>query len=349
MLVRNQERDVPQDESALVSLDALRAAQARLTGVARRTPMVEADFPGHGRVYLKAESLQPIGSFKLRGAYNKAASLPEAELRRGLITYSSGNHAQGVAYAARRLGVKAVIVMPSNAPEVKRRATEALGAEIVMVGPSSSERKERAEELAARHGYAIVPPYDDPAIIAGQGTCGLEIAEQLADVDIVLVPAGGGGLASGIATAMHHVRPGVEVWGVEPELAADATESMASGAVVSYTAEQTSRTLADGLRTQHIGRQNFAHLRAYLRGMVTVSEPEILQAMMAAMLHAKLIVEPSGAVALAAALFHAEELQTAGKTVCAVVSGGNVEPELLLTVLHAKEDARAKETTLPPR
>ncbi|MGC1783260.1 MAG: threonine/serine dehydratase [Acidobacteriaceae bacterium] len=335
MLTRNQSLNLGKDSSALVSLTEIRAAQQRVCGIARRTPLIEADFSENKRIYLKAESLQPIGSFKLRGAYNKAASIPAEALRRGLITYSSGNHGQGVAYAARALGAKAVVVMPSNAPAIKRKAAEALGAEIVIVGPGSLERKTKAEELAELNGYTVVPPYDDPAIIAGQGTCGFEILEDLPEVDLVLVPVGGGGLLSGIAAAIKQIRPATQVWGVEPELAADAAASIASGKIVSYTPEQTSRTLADGLRTQHVGELNFAHLRAFVEGIVTVSETEIASAMRALLFEAKLVAEPSGAVAVAVALYHAQELQAAGKTICAVVSGGNVEPSVLRNLLDA--------------
>lgn len=339
MLVVNPFRERSASASnTLVTLADLREAQQRLRGVARHTPLIETEFPGNLRLFLKAESMQPIGSFKLRGAYNKAASLSPEVLRRGLITYSSGNHAQGVAYAARALGTKAVIVMPSNAPEIKRRATEALGAEIVIVGPASLERKAKAEELAAARGYTIIPPYDDTAIIAGQGTCGLEILEDLPEVDLVLVPVGGGGLLSGIATAIHLQRPAAQVWGVEPELAADATESVACGSIVHYTAEQTSRTLADGLRTQQIGELNFAHISVFVAGMVTVTESEILQAMQAALLHARLVAEPSGAVALAAALHYAKQIpihgkEHADKKICVVISGGNVGPKILAAAL----------------
>src|SRR5271156_2766003 len=207
----------------LLTLDAFRDAQARIRGVAVHTPLVRLPIPGAaGKVFVKAEGLQPIGSFKLRGAYNKIAQLSDAERGRGVITYSSGNHAQGVAYAARALGAKAVIVMPSNAPEVKKQATAALGAEIFTVGPSSAERKLKAEELEAKFGYVMVPPYDDPAIIAGQGTCGLEIIEDLPAVDLILSPVSGGGLLSGVATAIKLIKPEARVFGIEPELAADA-------------------------------------------------------------------------------------------------------------------------------
>lgn len=334
MLVLNRTRTAKDLENAgLVSLDQVRRACERVRGVAIRTPMIDVEFPDNRRVFIKAESLQPVGSFKLRGAYNKAASLPEDQVRRGLIAYSSGNHAQGVAYVARALGTHATIVMPSNAPEIKRRAVEAMGAEIVTVGPASQERRAKAEELAAAHGYGMIPPYDDAAIIAGQGTCGLEILEDLPDVEVVLVPVGGGGLLSGIATAIKRQRPEVEVWGVEPELSADAAESVAKGSIVSYAVEQTSRTLADGLRTQQLGELNFAHIRALVDGMVTVTEKEILLAMRASVMHARLVAEPSGAVPLAAALYHADELKAAGKKICVVLSGGNADPKALAAAL----------------
>ena len=207
----------------MVSLHDIRAARARLDGIAVRTPLLEWTSAADPRkLYLKLENLQPIGAFKLRGAYNKVASLTDEERRRGVISYSSGNHAQGVAYAARVLGVKAIIVMPGNAPKNKLEATAALGAEVVAVGPSSEERRLRAEQLAAEHGYVIVPPYNDEKIIAGQGTVGLEILEDLPAVETVLVPVGGGGLISGVATAIKLSNPEVKVIGVEPELAADA-------------------------------------------------------------------------------------------------------------------------------
>jgi threonine dehydratase len=238
-----------------VTLAELRAAQDRLRGVALHTPLVPFDL---GAVRIKAEGLQPIGSFKLRGAYNKIAQLSDGQRSCGVITYSSGNHAQGVAYAARALGVKAVIVMPDNAPKVKVQATRALGAEIITVGPASNDRKVKAEELAAEFGYVVIPPYDDRDIIAGQGSCGLEIVGDLPDVDLVLAPVGGGGLLSGVAAAVKLTSPKARVVGVEPELASDGAESFKAGKIVSFTGEQTARTAADGLRTQSIGEQKFA-------------------------------------------------------------------------------------------
>jgi threonine dehydratase len=318
----------------LVSLAEFRAAQARLAGVAVHTPLVRLHHPCfEGEIYLKAENRQPIGSFKLRGAYNKIAQLSPDERARGVITYSSGNHAQGVAYAARALGIKAVIVMPHNAPETKRRATEALGAEIVLTGPASTERKLRAEVLAFEHGYIMVPPYDDGAIIAGQGTCGLEILADLPDVDLVLAPVSGGGLLSGVATAIKLARPEVRVVGIEPALAADAQESFETGKLATWPAELTTRTIADGLRTQSLGHLNFAHIRAYVDTILTVSDDQIREAMRVIHTHTGMVAEPSGAATTAALLFHERDLLPYRKAV-AIVSGGNVEPSMLAAVLE---------------
>jgi len=313
----------------MVTLDDLRAAQARIKGIATRTRLLE--FPTHSsesrKLFLKPENLQPIGAFKLRGAYNKIASLSDEEKKRGVITYSSGNHAQGVAYAARAVGAKAVIVMPSNAPAVKREATAALGAEIVTVGPGSLERQVRAEELAAAHGYVIVPPYNDEHIIAGQGTMGLEILEDMPEVETVLAPVGGGGMLSGIATAIKLSKPSVNVIGVEPELAGDAQASFRKGEIVQFPAEQVSRTAADGLRTQSIGPINFEHIKKYVDDIITVTEEEISNTMKLLARNPKTLAEPSGAVAVAGFLFHRNELPQT-KINVAVISGGNIDPAL---------------------
>jgi threonine dehydratase len=322
----------------LVMIDEIRAAAARVAEIAMHTPLVRAEFPGvsgYGQpreIWLKAESLQPIGAFKIRGASNKILQLTADELARGVITYSSGNHAQGVAYAARAVGAKAVIVMPSNAPAVKRAATLALGAEIVDVGPASSERLAMAEKLVRERGYIVIPPYDDEQIIAGQGTCGLEIAEQLPDVDLVLSPVSGGGLLGGVSAAVKQLSPRTRVFGIEPELAADTAESFRTGRIVTWGAELTSRTIADGLRTQSVGERNFAHIQAYVDGILTVTEAEIRAAMRAIVAATRLVPEPSGAVATAALLFHAHELPAYKKAV-AIVSGGNVDPAMLAQVL----------------
>jgi threonine dehydratase len=313
----------------MVSLDDLRAAQSLLRGIAVRTPLFEWTGPTDQRkLFLKLENQQPIGAFKLRGAYNKVASLSQDERRRGVISYSSGNHAQGVAYAARALIVRAIIVMPGNAPKNKLDATAALGAEIVIVGPGSEERRLRAEELAAQHGYVIVPPYNDEKIIAGQGTVGLEILEDLPDVETILVPVGGGGLISGVSAAIKLSNPKVKVIGVEPELAADAQASLRAGRIVSFPAEKVSQTLADGLRTQSIGKLNFEHIRAYVDDIVSVTEDQIRETVRVLSGNEKTVAEPSGAVAPAAFLFQADALPDTNFNV-AVISGGNIDPALL--------------------
>jgi threonine dehydratase len=324
--------------ASLVSLEEIRAAAKRIAGVIVRTPLVRAPFDGvagrgTGReIYLKAESLQPIGSFKLRGASNKILQLTPDEIRRGVITYSSGNHAQGVAYAAREVGAKAVIVMPSNAPAIKKAATLALGAEVVDVGPASSERLAKSDELVREHGYVVIPPYDDEKIIAGQATCGLEIIQDLPDVDLVLSPVSGGGLLSGTATAVKLLKPDTKVFGIEPELAADAAESFRTGNLVTWPAELTTRTICDGLRTQCLGERNFAHIQQHVDGIITVTEAEVRAAMRAIVATARLVPEPSGAATTAALLFHSHELPPYRKAV-AIVSGGNVDPKLLADVL----------------
>lgn len=328
---------------SLIDIETIRAAAVRIASVAMKTPVVRAAFPGisgHGtgrEIWLKAENLQPIGAFKIRGAANKILQLTPEQIARGVITYSSGNHAQGVAYAAREVGAKAVIVMPSNAPAIKRAATLALGAEIVDVGVASSERLAKAEELVRAHGYIVVPPYDDEQIIAGQATCGLEIAESLPDVDLVVAPVSGGGLLSGVAAAVKQLSPSTKVFGVEPELAGDTAESFRSGKIVTWPAELTSRTMADGLRTQSVGVRNFAHLQAFVDGIVTVTEAEIRAAMRAIVAATHLVPEPSGAVSAAALLFHADQLPPYRKAV-AVVSGGNVDPAMLAQVLTESEN-----------
>jgi threonine dehydratase len=316
----------------MVSLKDIQSAKALLRDVALHTPLLEWTSPtDHRKLFLKLENLQPIGAFKLRGAYNKIASFPESERKRGVISYSSGNHGQGVAYAARALGVKATIVMPRNAPPNKLEATAALGAAIVAVGPGSEERRIRAEELAAEHGFAIVPPYNDEKIIAGQGTVGLEILEDLPAVETVLVPVGGGGMISGISAAIKLTNPSIRVIGVEPEVAADAQASFRSGHLVSFTAEQVTQTLADGLRTQSVGPINFEHIRAYVDDIVTVKEDEIDRAMRALSANSKTVAEPSGAVAAAAFMFRAAELPKTNLNV-AVISGGNIDPRLLAEI-----------------
>jgi threonine dehydratase len=319
----------------MITLSDLHSARSLLEDIAVRTRLTKFDHSDPSRrLFLKPENQQPIGAFKLRGAYNKIASLSENDRKKGVISYSSGNHAQGVAYAARALNVKTVIVMPNNAPALKREATAKLGAEIVLVGPGSDERKNKAEELAALHGYVVVPPYNDEKIIAGQGTIGLEILEDLAqeafsEVDAtILSPVGGGGLISGVAAAIKLANPKIKVIGVEPELAADAQASFRSGKIVQLPAEQVSRTIADGLRTQSIGEINFEHIKKYVDDIVTVSEDEIRHAMKLLAQNPATVAEPSGAVATAGFLFHRDELPET-KINVAIISGGNIEPSML--------------------
>jgi threonine dehydratase len=314
----------------LATLADIRAALARLKGVTVHTRLIEFNLgeSDSRSLFLKPENQQPIGAFKLRGAYNKIASLSESDRKRGVISYSSGNHAQGVAFAARALGVKAVIVMPNNAPAIKRLATASMGAEIVLVGPGSDERKVKAEELAAEHGYVIVPPYNDKHIIAGQGTIGLEVLEDLPDVETVLAPVGGGGMISGVAAAVKLSKPAVKVIGVEPALAADAQASLRAGKIVQFPAEQVSRTLADGLRTQSVGSINFEHIQRFVDDIITVTESEIRQAMTLLASNPETVAEPSGAVAVAGFLFHRDELPQTRINV-AIISGGNIEPSML--------------------
>ncbi len=318
----------------MISLDDIKLAQARLRGVAVRTPLIPWSTGSPDRqLCLKPESLQPVGAFKLRGAYNKIASLSEAERRRGVIAFSSGNHAQGVAYAARALDVRATIVMPEAAPQVKRDRTAALGARIDLVAGGGEEQwRARAEALAGENGYVMVSPFNDEAVIAGQATIGLEILEDLPDVETVLAPVGGGGLLSGIAAAIKRSRPGVRVIGVEPDLANDAQISFRRGQVVELPPDQTRRTIADGMRATRIGDIPFAHIRAFADDILTVSEEEIRDATRRLILEARLVAEPSGAVAFAAFLFHQRELPDARRTV-AVVSGGNIAPETLRDIL----------------
>jgi threonine dehydratase len=326
----------------VIGLEDIEVARRRLQRVALRTALVPCPGgEGDSALYFKPESLQPTGAFKLRGAYNKISSLSPGERSLGVVAHSSGNHAQAVAYAARALATRAVIVMPRGASRVKLDATTKLGAEVVLVGHGSAERLRKAEELAEEHGYAPVPPYDDEVLIAGQGTIGPEILEDLPDVETVLVPVSGGGLIGGISAAIKLSRPEVRVIGVEPELAADARASLKGGRLVEFPADQVSRTVADGLRVQRLGDAPFEHIRAFVDDIVTVTEEEILEAMRRLALKVRLVAEPSGAVTFAAHLFHREELPASRLTV-AVISGGNVEPGLLARVLSGSSRLRRR-------
>jgi threo-3-hydroxy-L-aspartate ammonia-lyase len=307
----------------LVTVDEIAAAAGKIRGVAVRTPLLPCLWADPERpLWLKPENLQPIGSFKVRGAYNALAQLPQRP--RGVTAYSSGNHAQAVAYAARTFGVPAVIVIEDSAPAIKVEATRALGAEVVQV--PLPERERAAEEIAEQRGLALIPPFDHPHVIAGQGTIGMEIAVDLPDVDLVLVPISGGGLLSGIATAIKGLVPEATVVGVEPELGADTRASFRAGELVRWAPADRARTVADGLRAEP-SELTFAHLRKLVDDIVTVTEEEILSTVALLARKAHIVAEPSGAVATAAYLHRAADLP-AGRTV-AVISGGNINPDLL--------------------
>jgi threonine dehydratase len=305
---------------SLVSLAAIEAAAERVRPVARVTPILPlSSDPAWQHVLLKCENLQVSGAFKIRGAFNMMASLPEAVRRRGVITYSSGNHGQAVAYAARYLGVPAVVVMPTTAPAVKVEGARSYGAEVVFAGTTSLDRQAAAEVLERERNLVMVPPFDHEAIIAGQGTVGLEIARQQPDVSTVYVPAGGGGLVSGVAVALKALRPAVRVIGVEPAGAPKMSASLAAG---EPTTLARSESIADGLLAIRPGAVTFAHVRSLVDEIVQVSDDEIRGAVRVIARQAKLVVEPSGAVTVAGALRVAPP-GTPGVHVC-VVSGGNI-------------------------
>lgn len=310
----------------MVDLDDVRAAARRLDGRIVRTPLVP--WPADGDLWLKPENLQPTGAFKLRGALNAVATLSADERAQGVVTHSSGNHGRALAWAAREYGVPVVVVMPDNSPSVKVDGVRALGAEVITV--PVPEREARVTALQAERGMVFVPPFDDEAIIAGQGTVGLEVAEDLPEVGTVLVPVGGGGLISGVAVAVKALVPDARVVGVEPELAGDLAEGFSAGRRAQWDPVQTARTVADGLRVGAVGVTNWAHIEALVDDVVTVSEEAILRAMARIVMDARIVAEPSGAVAAAA--YWARPDVTSGATV-AVVSGGNVALSTLIRAL----------------
>lgn len=315
---------------SITTLDDVRAAAARVAGRVVRTPLLPAPW-GDARVplFLKPESLQPTGAFKLRGATNAVSLLDGDARRNGVVTHSSGNHAQALAWAAREAGVHAVIVMPDDAPAVKVESTRAMGADVLLV--PVAEREDAAEEVRRERGATMVPPYDDAAVIAGQGTVGLEVVDDLPEVCTVLVPVSGGGLVSGVAAAVKARRPQARVVGVEPELAADLAEGFAAGRRTRWTPEQTGRTVADGLRVTCVGELPWQHITALVDDVLTVSEDALLEAMRTLATRSRLVAEPSGAATTAAYLTHRDRLPDG--PVVAVVSGGNVAPDLLARVL----------------
>jgi len=319
------------DTIPLVSLDQIRAAARLLRGVAVRTPLLPAEdlaqHLGGGAIFVKPEMLQRGGAFKFRGAYVFLAGLPAATRARGVIAPSSGNHAQAVAFAARIFGVHATLVMPTTVTAVKRAGVERLGGKVELAGTTTSDRMERAEQLAKETGSVLVPPYDDARIIAGQGTAGLEIMEDLPDVATVLVPVGGGGLSAGVATAVKLLAPNARVIGVEPAGAAKLSRARAAGAPVRLDA---TGSLADGLLATQIGAIPFAHHSAYIDEVVTVEDAELAPAMRYLLDRLKIVAEPSGAITIAA--LQSGRVEPRGKTV-AVLSGGNIEYDGLRSVL----------------
>ena len=314
----------------LVELAAIREAHERIAPVIVRTPLYPADVLTRevgSDVRLKLESLQRTGSFKFRGAYNFVAQLPDDVRSRGVITYSSGNHAQAVALAAQLHGVAAVVVMPTTAPQVKRDGAARLGAEVVLEGTTSLERGAKAEALAEERGLVMVPPFDDPTIIAGAGTVGLEIAEDWDAFDSVLVPIGGGGLCSGTAAAIRRLRPDVRIFGVEPTGGASMTAALDAGGPVTL---ESTQSIADGLLPVRTGNLTFEHVRELVDDVVLVDDDAIRDAALLLFKELRLVVEFSGAATVAA--LRTGQVDTAGRGVVAVVSGGNVDPTLFLNL-----------------
>jgi len=321
-----------------VAFADIEAAAARLAGHAVETPLLESPALNERlglRVLVKAETLQRVGAFKFRGAYNRLSQIAPADRRRGVVAFSSGNHAQGVALAARLLDMPAVIVMPADAPSVKVEATRGYGAEVVFFDRLTESREAIAARLAAERGAVIVPAFDDPDIIAGQGTAGLEMVRQAralgAEMDLVIGPIGGGGLMAGVALAIQTLSPRTLAVGVEPDLYDDARRSLASGR--RETLAPTVRTLCDSLESPSTGELTFPVLRDRLSAIATVSDPEVAEAMRCAFSTLKLVVEPGGSVGLAALLAGKVGQAAPGACVGLVLSGGNVDPVLFTRVL----------------
>jgi threonine dehydratase len=310
--------------STLVSLSEIELAATRVRPAVRTTPLIEVSWPGAGpgTLLLKCENFQPMGAFKIRGAYNMLAQLSSDALSRGVITYSSGNHGQAVALAAKLLGTKSVIVMPTTAPKVKVEGAQGFGAEVTFAGTTSLERKARAEEIAAARGLTMVPPFDHAMIIAGQGTVGLEILDQCPDVATVVVEVGGGGLSSGVAAAVKQRKPDVRVVGVEPAGAAKMSRSLEAGIPVTLDLVDS---IADGLMTVRPGDLTFEHVKAFVDQVVTVTDAEMVLAIQWLYRHARLVVEPSGSVTTAAVMLGRGGIDPSHGPVVAIVSGGNVE------------------------
>lgn len=307
----------------MITLDQIRQAAQRVRPIARVTPLVDVSDLAGRPLLLKCESLQPGGAFKIRGAYNMVAQLTPEQRARGVVTYSSGNHGQAMALAARELGAPAVVVMPTTAPAIKVEGAKGFGAEVIFAGTTSTERRARAEQEAAARGLTMVPPFDHEWIVAGQGTLGLEILEQRLDVEAILVPVGGGGLLAGVAAAVKQSKPDVRVIGVEPSGAAAMKASLEAGHPVTLPKTES---VADGLMPVRPGDLTFAHARAFVDEVITVDDAEIIDAVLWLFTRAKIVAEPSGAATVAAAL--RGRVASAGPIV-AIVSGGNISLDRL--------------------
>jgi threonine dehydratase len=318
----------------VIEVADVQAAARRLDGVANRTPVVRSrtlDGLVGAEVHVKAECFQRGGAFKFRGAYNKIASLPEAALRNGVVAYSSGNHAQAVAIAARLLGTTATILMPEDAPPAKVDATRGYGAEIVRYDRWTERREQIGERLAAERGLELVRPYDDPLVMAGQGTTALELLDEAQELDVLVVPVGGGGLIAGCSTAAKALRPSIHVVGVEPAAGDDTRRSLAAGKRVRI---DVPRTIADGLQSDEPGELTFEGNRRLVDEVVTVTDAEILDAMAFLFDRMKVVTEPSGAVGVAALI--AGRIDVGGGRVGVVVSGGNVGVARFAELLAAR-------------
>lgn len=309
----------------------LQAAQ-RLQGLAHRTPVMTsrtADALAGARLFFKCENLQRAGAFKFRGAANAIAALSPQAKSAGVLAFSSGNHAQAIAYAASLMGVQATVLMPQDAPAMKIDATRGYGAQVVLFDRYTQDREALARDLAQSRGLTLIPPYDHPEVIAGQGTAALELFDEVGQLDALLVCLGGGGLTSGCALAAALRAPGCAVWGVEPQAGNDGQRSLAEGRIVHI---EVPRTIADGAQTQHLGTLTFGVLRERAAGVVTVTDEQLRQAMRFLAARMKLVVEPTGALAAAAALERVLPLQ--GKRVGVILSGGNIDLARLAEMLH---------------
>jgi threo-3-hydroxy-L-aspartate ammonia-lyase len=316
-----------------IGLQDVQAAAGRLAGVANRTPVVTSRSMNAltgAQVFLKCENLQRGGAFKFRGAYNRLVCLSADERARGVVAFSSGNHAQGVALAARELGIHATVVMPNDAPASKVAATEGYGAEIVRYDRLTEDREAIAIRLASERGLTLVPPYNHPLIMAGQGTAALELIEEVGELDWLIMPVGGGGLLSGCTVAATGLVPGIKVVGVETETSDDWVQSLAAGHPVRIPPPDT---IADGIRTQEPGSLTFPIVQALAHAVMTVSDQEVKDAMRLLLLRLKLLVEPTGAVP--AALLLAKKLDVSGQRVGVILSGGNADAALVAAILDS--------------